>query len=300
MAAAIEHAPLRKLPQPLWTGEDLAGKTILLHHEQGLGDTIQFMRYAPLVAARGARIVLELQPALVRLAAGFQGTMEIVAAGSPLPPFDFHCPLLSLPERFATDLATIPVAIPYLVPETEATARWRRQLAPGAGLKIGLVWAGNPAHQDDRKRSLPLERLMPLLKVPGLRWFSLQVGERAGDIARLPGGMITDLSQNLTDLAETAAAIANLDLVVAVDTSVVHLAGALGRPVWVLLPFAPDWRWMLGRDDSPWYPSLRLFRQKRPDDWDAVVAKVRRALARQVSSLAGIEHDARSPAKVLA
>jgi tetratricopeptide (TPR) repeat protein len=293
-------APLRKLPQPLWTGEDLAGKTILLHYEQGLGDTIQFMRYAPLVAARGARIVLELQPALVRLAAGSQGTMEVVSAGSPLPPFDFHCPLLSLPERFATDLATIPVAIPYLVPEAEVVARWRRVFAPGVGLKIGVVWAGNPAHQNDGKRSLPPERLMPLFKVPGLRWFSLQVGERSGDTARLPGGTITDLSRRLTDLAETAAAIVNLDLVVAVDTSVVHLAGALGRPVWVLLPFAPDWRWMLGRDDSPWYPSLRLFRQKRPDDWDAVVAKVRRALARQVSSLAGIEHDARSPAKVLA
>src|SRR5579862_2270672 len=172
-------APLRKLPQPLWTGENLAGKTILLHHEQGLGDTIQFMRYAPLVAARGARVILELQPALARLAAGFQGTMEVVGAGSPLPPFDFHCPLLSLPERFATDLATIPAAIPYLVPEAEAAARWLRQLAPAASLKIGVVWAGNPAHQDDRNRSLALERLTPLFKVPGLRWFSLQVGERA-------------------------------------------------------------------------------------------------------------------------
>jgi len=292
--------PLHKLPQPLWTGEDLAGKTILLHHEQGIGDTIQFMRYAPLVAARGARIVLELQPALVRLAAGFQGTMEVVAAGSPLPPFDFHCPLLSLPERFATDLATIPVRIPYLVPEAGADGRWRRRLAPAAGLKIGVVWAGNPAHQDDRNRSLALERLTPLFKVSGLVWFSLQVGERAGDIARLPGGMITDLSPQLTDLAETAAAIANLDLVVAVDTAVVHLAGALGVPVWVLLPFAPDWRWMLGRDDSPWYPGLRLFRQSEPDDRDAVVARVRRALARQVSSLAALDHDALPSAKVLA
>jgi len=288
---------LRKLPQPLWTGEDLIGKTILLHHEQGLGDTIQFMRYAPLVVARGARVVLELQPAMVRLAAGFQGTMEVVPAGSPLPPFDFHCPLLSLPERFATDLATLPGSIAYLVPEAEAAARWRRQLAAGIGLKIGVVWAGNPVHQDDRKRSLPFDRLMPLFKVPGLRWFSLQVGERAGDMARLPGGTITDLSRNLTDLAETAAAIANLDLVVAVDTSVVHLAGALGRPAWVLLPFAPDWRWMLGRDDSPWYPSLRLFRQKEPDDWDLVIARVRRALARQASAL---DHAARSSAKVLA
>src|SRR5439155_6874398 len=141
---------------------------------------------------RGARVVLELQPALVRLAAGFQGTMEVVAAGSSLPPFDFHCPLLSLPERFCTALETIPGAIPYLAPEAEATARWRRQLGTGIGLKIGVVWAGNPAHQDDRKRSLSLERLMPLFEVPGLHWFSLQVGEPAADIARLPGGAITD------------------------------------------------------------------------------------------------------------
>ena len=292
--------PLHKPPHPLWTGESLAGKTILLHHEQGLGDTIQFMRYAPLVMARGATIVLELQPALVRLAAGFQGAIEVVAAGSPLPPCDFHCPLLSLPERFSTDLATIPSALPYLVPEAEAATRWRHQLGSAAGLKIGVVWAGNPAHQDDRKRSISLERLAPLFEVPGLVWFSLQVGERAGDIARLPGGAITDLSRQFTDLAETAAAIANLDLVVAVDTAVVHLAGALDVPVWVLLPFAPDWRWMLGREDSPWYPSLRLFRQSEPDDWEGVVARVRSALARQVSSHGALDHAALPSARVLA
>ena len=293
-------APLRKLPQPLWTGEDLAGRTILLHHEQGLGDTIQFMRYAPMVAARGARIVLELQPALVRLAAGFQSAMEVVSAGNPLPALDFHCPLLSLPERFATDLETIPLAIPYLVPEPEAMVRWRHQLPPGAELKIGVAWAGNPTHQDDRNRSLPIERLLPLFKVPGLRWFGLQVGERAGDIGRLPGGAITDLSRHLTDLAETAAALANLDLVIAVDTSVAHLTGALGRPAWVLLPFSPDWRWMLGRDDSPWYPSLRLFRQERRGDWDAVVERVKGALARQVSLRTRLEHEAPPAATVLA
>ncbi len=254
----------------------------------------------PLVAARGARVVLELQPHLVRLAAGFQGAMEVVPAGSPLPPIDFHCPLLSLPERFATDLATIPAEIPYLVPEAKAILRWRRRLPAGPGLKIGVVWAGNPAHQDDRNRSIALERLIPLFTVPGLRWFSLQVGEHVGDIAGLPGGTITDLSGELTDLAETAAAIANLDLVVAVDTSVVHLAGALGRPVCALLPFAPDWRWMLGRDDSPWYPSLRLFRQKAPDAWEAVVVRVRQALAGQASSRARLDRSARPSAKVLA
>ncbi|HEV2334701.1 MAG TPA: tetratricopeptide repeat protein, partial [Stellaceae bacterium] len=292
--------PMRTLPQPLWTGEDLAGRTILLHHEQGLGDTIQFMRYAPLVAGRGARVVLELQPALARLAAGFAGTMAVVPAGSPLPPFDFHCPLLSLPERFGTELATIPAAIPYLAPEARAKGQWRRRLGPEAGVNIGVVWAGNSSYPNDAKRSLPVERLGPLLDLPGLRWFSLQVGERAGDIARLPGGIFTDLSPHLTDMAETAAAIANLDLVIAVDTAVAHLAGALGRPVWVLLPFAADWRWMVGRDDSPWYPSMRLFRQTRPSDWDGVVARVRRALARQASALAAVEHDASPRAKALA
>jgi tetratricopeptide (TPR) repeat protein len=293
-------SPLRKLAQPLWTGQDLRGKTILLHHEQGLGDTIQFLRYAPLVAAKGAGVVLEVQPAMVRLAAGFTGEMEVVGAGDPLPPFEYHCPLLSLPERFATDLASIPAPIPYLVPEPEAVARWRRELAPESEMKIGVVWAGNPVHPDDRNRSLPLERLAPLLEIPSVRWFSLQVGERAADIAGLPGGPITDLSRRLKDLAETAAAIVNLDLVIAVDTAVVHLAGALGRPTWVLLPFAPDWRWMFDRDDSPWYPSLRLFRQQRRGEWDAVVAHVRTALVREIAARERVGHEAPPPDKVLA
>jgi tetratricopeptide (TPR) repeat protein len=272
-----ERTP-RKLPQPLWTGEDLAGKTILLHHEQGLGNTIQFMRYAPLVAARGARIVLEVQPPLARLAATLKGVAQVVAAGEAPPPVDFHCPLLSLPERFGTHLATIPAKMPYLTAQAEAVTRWRREIGDVPALKVGLVWAGNAKHHSEPDRSLGLERLAPLLELPGIRWFSLQVGERAGDVARLPAGMIVDLSRGLTDFAETAAMIANLDLVVAVDTSVVHLAGALGRPVWAMLPFAPDWRWLLDREDSPWYPSLRLFRQPRAGDWDGVIARVRDGL----------------------
>ncbi len=267
--------PARKLPQPLWTGEDLAGKTILLHHEQGFGDTIQFMRYAPLVAARGARVVLEVQPGLARLAATLKGPAQVVAAGEALPPFDFHCPLLSLPERFGTDLASIPVNLPYFALEAKAVARWHREIGDQPALKVGLVWAGNANHQNQSQRSLDLERLVPLLELPGISWFSLQVGERAGDLARLPTGAIVDLSRGLTDFAETAAAIADLDLVIAIDTSVVHLAGALGRPVWAMLAFAPDWRWLLGREDSPWYPSVRLFRQPRPGDWDSVIARVR-------------------------
>ncbi len=275
----------RKLPQPLWTGEDLAGKTILLHYEQGFGDTLQFMRYAPLVAARGARVVLEVQPPLMRLARTLKGPAQVVAAGETLPPFDFHCHLLSLPERFATDLATIPDNVPYLTPEAEAVARWRSEIGDGPALKVGLAWAGNAKHHNERDRSLGIERLAPLLELPGIRWFSLQVGDHAGDVAQRPAGTIDDLSRDLSDFAETAAAIANLDLVVAVDTAVVHLAGALGRPVWAMLAFAPDWRWLLGREDSPWYPSLRLFRQPRAGDWDSVIARVRDALAIRSASV---------------
>ncbi len=275
----------RKLPQPLWTGEDLAGKTILLHHEQGFGDTIQFMRYAPLVAARGARVVLEVQPPLARLAATLKGAAQVVAAGEALPPVDFHCPLLSLPERFGTHLATIPATVPYLTLDVAAVTRWHREIGDVAALKVGLAWAGNPKHHNERDRSLGLERLAPLFELPGIRWFSLQVGERAGDVGRLPPGRIVDLSPGLTDFAETAAAIANLDLVVAVDTAVVHLAGALGRPAWAMLPFAPDWRWLLGREDSPWYPSVRLFRQARVGDWDGVIARLRDGLAIRAAAI---------------
>jgi tetratricopeptide (TPR) repeat protein len=272
--------PPRKLSQPLWTGEDLTGKTILLHHEQGFGDTLQFIRYAPLVAAKGARVVIEVQPALARLAATLKGPAQVVAAGEALPPFDFHCPLLSLPERFGTDLASIPATVPYLTPQAKAVRRWQREIGDAPGLKVGLVWAGNAKHMNESQRSVELMRLAPLIEMPGISWFSLQVGERAADLAQLPNaGKIADLSRGLTDFAETAAAIANLDLVIAVDTSVVHLAGALGRPVWAMLAFAPDWRWLLGREDSPWYPSVRLFRQARTGDWDGVVARVREALA---------------------
>jgi hypothetical protein len=203
----------------------------------------------------------------------------VFGSGSEPPPFDLHCPLLSLAERFGTSLATIPAEIPYLVPEPAAVERWRDALGDGPGLRIGLVWAGNPGHRNDRNRSIAVERLQPLFQVPGIRWFSLQVGPRAGDVARLPLGLVADLSASLSDFAETAAVIANLDLVLAIDTAVVHVAGALGRPVWAMLSFAPDWRWLLDRDDSPWYPSLRIFRQPIPGDWATVVGNVRRALA---------------------
>src|SRR6266568_4978670 len=242
------------------------------------------MRYAPLVADRGGRVVLEIQPPLARLAAGTEGVAEIVAAGAALPPFDLHCPLLSLPERFGTDLATIPAEIPYLTPDPELVEHWRRKLGDGPGLKVGIVWAGNRAHKNDRSRSIAIERLLPILEVPGIRWVSLQVGERAADVARLPIGMVADISNELGDFGDTAAVIANLDLVIAVDTAVVHLTGALGRPVWAMLAFAPDWRWLLEREDSPWYPTMRLFRQTEPGDWAGVFDRVAAALQHRVKS----------------
>ncbi len=273
-----EHAP-KEPPHPLWAGEELAGKTILLYPEQGFGNVIQFLRYVPLVAARGARVVLETPARIARLAATLKGRPQVIATGDPLPPVDLCCPLLSLPRLFATRLDTIPAEIPYLAADPVLVARWRQKVGDGAGLKVGLAWAGNPKTSYDRERSIALDRLRPLLEVPGIRWFSLQVGERAADVARLPPGAIRDLSAEQIDFAETAALIENLDLVLTVNTAAAHLAGALGRPGWVMLPFAPDWRWLLGREDSPWYPTLRLFRQPAPGAWDPVIARVAQELA---------------------
>jgi hypothetical protein len=273
----------RQFPVPLWNGEDLAGRTILLHGEQGYGDTIQGLRYVPLVAARGARVVLEVPPPLARLAASVPGVAELVAAGQALPRFDLSCPMLSLPRAFATTLETIPAEVPYLSPPAEALSQWRERLA-GAGPRIGIAWAGSPLHRSDAQRSIDIETLAPLLEMKGPRWYALQVGERAGDLARLPTGGVTDLSPHLTDFAETAAAIAHLDLVVTVDTALAHLAGALNRPAWVMLRSRPDWRWLLEREDTPWYPSLRLFRQREREDWAQVVARVTAALGNLITS----------------
>ncbi len=268
----------RNFPVPLWNGEDLAGRTILLHGEQGFGDTVQGLRYVPLVAARGARVVLEVPASLARLAARLPGVAELITSGQALPRFDLACPLLSLPRAFATTLETIPADVPYLSAEPDAVERWRKKL-DGAGLKVGIAWAGSPLHRSDALRSIDMGTLEPLLRLTGVRWFSLQVGERAADLARLAPGLVTDLAPLLSDFAETAAAIANLDLVITVDTAVAHVAGALGRPAWVMLRARPDWRWLIDRDDSPWYPSLRLFRQRRAGYWAEVVRRVRAALS---------------------
>jgi tetratricopeptide (TPR) repeat protein len=263
----------RGFDRPLWSGEPLAGRSILIHAEQGFGDALQFVRYIPAVAECGGRVVLEVPEPLVRLARTVAGVSQVVARGDPLTAFDYHCPLLSLPRVFKTNPATIPDAVPYLRVPGEASTAWAERMPATPGLKVGVVWAGTTVGAID------LRLFQQLWEVDGVSWFSLQVGERSGDISSLAGVKITDLSPWLTDFAETAAAVCRLDLVISVDTSVAHLAGALGRPTWLLLRDPPEWRWLLEREDSPWYPTARLFRQRKEGDWPCVAREVAAALA---------------------
>lgn len=293
----------RGFDAPLWLGDfPIDGKTILLHAEQGLGDTLQFCRYAALVSKLGAKVVLEAPAPLLRLLATLDGVDRLVEAGQPLPPFDCHCPLLSLPLALRTDEASIPATTPYLFAHAEATRAWRERLDASSDaldaldaldahgqrdrrLKVGLVWAGeNRAHvaelrRIDARRSIALARFAPLLDVPDVRFFSLQKGTAAAQLANGElAARITDYTDELHDFADTAALVANLDLVISVDTSTAHLAGALNRPLWLLNRFDTCWRWLLERSDTPWYPGARLFRQPRLGDWDSVIASARAAL----------------------
>ena len=275
-----EQPPLvRKFSKPLWTGDDIAGRRILLHAEQGLGDTIHFARYVPLVARRGAQVILEVQRPLKPLLASLAGVSRIVAVGEKLPDFDRHQYLASLGAVFKTDLDTIPADIPYIVAPADRLAKWRERLPPHRGPRIGLVWSGNPEFPSNALRSVGLARLAPILSVPGLQFISLHRELRAEDAAALQASpQLIHFGAELEDLADTAAVVAQLDLVIGSDTSVIHLAGAMGRPVWLLTRFAPDWRWMLNRGDSPWYPTARLYRQPRIGDWQSVVERVRQEL----------------------
>ncbi len=267
----------RSLGKPLWLGEfPLGRKTILLHAEQGLGDTIQFARYAPLLAGMGAKVVLEVPPELATLLGRVAGVAAVVARGAPLPEFDLHCPMGSLPLACRTEPSTIPAAIPYLVPSDDRVAKWRSRLAHIASPRVAIAWSGRAAHANDRNRSIALARLGPLIGLDGMRFIGIQRDLRADDaetLARWP--RLTHLGAQLDDFDDTAAVATLVDLVIAVDTSAAHLAAALGRPTWVLVPFSPDWRWMLDRADSPWYPTVRLFRQPAPGNWDSVIARVR-------------------------
>jgi tetratricopeptide (TPR) repeat protein len=268
------------LPAAVWGGESLQGRTILIYSEQGLGDALHISRYLPLLRERGATVLLRVPPPLKALFAESMPWLQIFSdVKTPLPPYDCHCALLSLPHRFETRMETIPATVPYLRAPEAALQRWTARIpADPAALKVGIVWAGNKMHVNDLNRSIPLASWAPLLAVEGVRFFSLQVGETAGQVAD-GAGKITDLSTELTDYAETAAAVEQLDLVISVDTSIVHAAGALAKPTWVLVPFVPDWRWLREREDSPWYPTIRLFRQAEHLKWEPVLARVAQELA---------------------
>jgi tetratricopeptide (TPR) repeat protein len=263
--------PVRNYTEPRWDGAPFPGRTLLLHWEQGFGDTLMLLRYAPLAKARGGRVLALVPEALRTLAATVPGIDGVLGPDDPLPAFDLQLSIFSLPWRFGTRLDTVPAAIPYLAAPPGPV--------PGLdpGYRVGLVWAGNRDNRNDSLRSIPLTQLAPLAGVP-VAWHSFQVGEAGG----LPWPGIRDLAPELPDFAATARALEAMDLVITVDTGVAHLAGALGRPTWLLLPFLPEWRWLLGREDSPWYPTLRIFRQERASHWPGVLARVAAALLERV------------------
>ncbi len=275
---ATELVP-RGFTQPQWRGEDLTGKTILLHAEQGFGDSIQFARYLPMVKAKGARVILEVPESLQPLIGDLTRGVTMITRGGELPAFDLHCPLMSLPLAFGTTLASIPASAPYLHAPAGRIDVWRTRLSSTAKPRVGLVWSGRPDHKNDHNRSIALSRLEPLLSVAGVAFISLQREYREADLPMLERLPVLRLDQALTDFADTAAVIGELDLVITVDTAVAHLAGAMAKPLWVLLSHIQDWRWMRGRVDSPWYPTARLFRQPQIGDWDTVIAHVARELA---------------------
>ena len=269
----------RNFLKPLWLGEDtIRDKTILLHSEQGLGDAIQFCRYVPLVAARGAGVIFEVERPLWKLMSDFVGSAQVICRGDPLPEFDLHCPLLSLPLAFGTRLETIPADVPYVQAPSQTSASWDNRLGPKDRPRIGIAWSGSALNTRDRERSISLRDLLSLLEIEAT-FVSLQKDVRSTDTALLNERRdILDFGDELRDFSDTAALISELDLVISVDTSVVHLAGAMGKPVWTLVTHIPDWRWLLDRDDTPWYPTMRLFRQPCVDDWQSVIVRVREAL----------------------
>ena len=280
--ARLRLLPLIDLSTPVWTGQELAGKTIVLVHEQGLGDTVQFVRFAPLVKARGARVVLLCQPPLATLLQGTNGVDEIVTTVGQAPPHDYQVHLMSLPAIFATTLAAIPPAIAYSAPNS--VDQWS-SILPVDVRKIGLVWRGNPTHTNDHNRSMKMADVMAMMTALGntgpIQWISLQNDPQEMELEalRAVAPSLIEAGSSLADFAATAALVRQLDMVITVDTSVAHVTGTVGLPVLLLLPFVPDWRWLLERTDSPWYPSMRLFRQSAPGDWRAVIEQVSQYLS---------------------
>src|SRR6185437_2286867 len=276
-----------KFSQPRWFGEgNIEGNTILVCADEGLGDTIQFARYVPEIAARGARVILAVEESARALLSGLPGVAQCVRKSvDGLPAFDMHCPMSGLPMLFGTRLDTIPSEVPYLpAPPDHLTRAWQERLGSHDKLRVGLVWSGNPQHGNDHNRSIPLQMLLPILDSDAT-FVSLQKDPRPADRAVLQTRPeVIDLTAHLTDFVETAALIRCLDLVITVDTSVAHLSAALGRPTWILLPYTPDYRWLLDRDDSPWYPTVRLFRQDKTRDYGKVLDRVRDELAALIAS----------------
>jgi hypothetical protein len=276
-------------PQPEWDGMPLHGKRILIRAEQGFGDTIQFARYLPMLAKLGGNVILQCQPELHRLVRGQLGIERLFTQSDDPGDFEVQCPLMSLPRKFRTTMEAIPADVPYLTADPARISYWRSRLAElPAGLKVGLVWSGRPTNKDNANRSMPFELFAPFFAIPGVQFVSLQKGEAAARVKATPlGSRLTDWTDELKDFSETAALLRALDLMITSDTAVVHLAGALGCPTWALLHFAPDWRWFLQRDDSPWYPTMRLFRQTTWRDWPSVMERVVKKLAVKVSGKMG-------------
>lgn len=269
------------LNKPLWDGSDLGGKRILLHSEQGYGDTIQFIRYAPLVARRGGKVLVYCPPPLHRLIQTVEGVHTVLPTDSLPADYDLHAPIHHLPLVFGTTLDSIPQNAPYLHPDPVRVENFKSRLIPDSRINVGIVWAGRPEHTNDRHRSIALHQLAPLSNIAGARFYSLQIGPAAAQLNSAPPGMqIIDWTLDLTDFAETAALMSALDLIISVDTAPAHLTGALGKPLFLLLPFAPDWRWMLHRPDCPWYPTARLFRQPTRGDWATPIAMLADAVSR--------------------
>jgi tetratricopeptide (TPR) repeat protein len=269
---------VRRVNAPLWRGEPIEGKTVLLMAEQGYGDTIQFIRYVPLVAARGARVILDVPPPLQEIASSIAGVAGVLRTDAPTPRVDYQCPLMSLPLAFATELATIPADVSYVVPPPELVAQWHDRVPQTGHPRIGLCWAGSGAHLNDHNRSIALSRFAEILSLPGLHFISVQREIDAEAQAILHRHGVIELGQDFESFSDTAAVLAELDLLISVDTAVAHLAGAIGKPVALLLPYPAEWRWLTDRADSPWYPTMRLFRQTAAGDWDAPLARLHKEL----------------------
>jgi tetratricopeptide (TPR) repeat protein len=274
-----------RINAPVWRGQDLRGKTILIRPEQGIGDMLLFIRYAPIIKALGPRVLLQSWRGFGGIDARIPGIDLVIPQGDPLPAFDYWIQLMSVPAVFGATAESVPNAVPYLAAEPDRVARWQPTVREHSALKVGLVWAGNPEQANDRRRSMSLSRLLPLLEVEGVDFFALQKGPREAEADTLAKGKpLTNLGPELRDLGDTAAVMTELDLVISVCTSMAHLAGALGKPVWVLLSEPADWRWLTGREDSPWYPTARLFRQRRRGEWGEVIERVREALQEWVAT----------------